>query len=351
MATSDQLDNESIEELTKEVEHLKQKLEDERAKFHDVELYVVAQKLDTINNFQLKTRRLLKGNQGKVLAIDWCSDKRHMASTSQDGKLIIWDAFTTNKEHVLTLPTTWIMACAYSPSGQFVACGGLDNKITLYKVTIDDDISKQKKIIASHTQYISACKFMYSDQQIFTASGDGTCKLWDIETGTVLQTFHGHQSDVLSIDISPSESGNIFVSGSCDHVSLVWDVRSGQYVQIFDGHESDVNSVRFHPSGDAFATGSDDSICRLFDLRADRQIGVYKKDSIIFSCNSVDMSLSGRLLFAGYNDYCINVWDTLKGVRVSIMYAHDNRVTGVQVSPDGTALASSSWDSNIKVWA
>lgn len=37
MATSDQLDNESIEELTKEVEQLKQKLEEERAKFHDVE--------------------------------------------------------------------------------------------------------------------------------------------------------------------------------------------------------------------------------------------------------------------------------------------------------------------------
>ena len=37
MATSDQLGNESIEDLTKEVEQLKQKLEDERAKFHDVE--------------------------------------------------------------------------------------------------------------------------------------------------------------------------------------------------------------------------------------------------------------------------------------------------------------------------
>ena len=46
---------------------------------------------------------------------------------------------------------------------------------------------------------------------------------------------------------------------SSDHVALVWDIRSGQYVQIFDGHESDVNSVKFHPSGDAFATGSDDS--------------------------------------------------------------------------------------------
>lgn len=154
---------------------------------------------------------------------------------------------------------------------------------------------------------------------------------------------------------------------------LVWDIRSGQYVQIFDGNESDVNSVKFHPSGDAFATGSDDSTvnrpardlmlfgifitisffyffkCRLFDLRADTQVGIYKKDSIIFACNSVDMSLSGRLLFAGYNDYCINVWDTLKGVRVAILYAHENRVTSVQVSPDGTALASGSWDCNIKV--
>ena len=39
------------------------------------------------------------------------------------------DAFTTNKEHALTLPTTWVMGCAYSPSGTAVACGGLDNKV------------------------------------------------------------------------------------------------------------------------------------------------------------------------------------------------------------------------------
>ena len=44
---------------------------------------MVAQKLDIITNFQLKPRRVLKGHQGKVLAIDWCSDKRHIASTSQ----------------------------------------------------------------------------------------------------------------------------------------------------------------------------------------------------------------------------------------------------------------------------
>jgi len=84
-------------------------------------------------------------------------------------------------------------------------------------------------------------------------------------------------------------------------------------------------------------------------LRADRQVGIYKKDSVIFACNSVDLSLSGRLLFAGYSDYCLNVWDTLKSVRVGIFYAHENRISAVQVSPDGAELATASWDSNIKV--
>lgn len=37
--------------------------------------------------------------------------------------MIIWDAFTTNKEHALTMPTIWVMACAYAPSGTLVACG------------------------------------------------------------------------------------------------------------------------------------------------------------------------------------------------------------------------------------
>lgn len=40
---------------------------------------------------------------------------------------------------------------------------------------------------------------------------------------------------------------------------LIWDMRTGQCVQSFEGHESDVNSVKFHPSGDAVGTGSDDA--------------------------------------------------------------------------------------------
>ncbi|KAI4903114.1 hypothetical protein NFI96_015691, partial [Prochilodus magdalenae] len=335
MAAQEVQPSETISKLKSESEALKTKLEEERAKLHDVELHQVAEKVEPLGQFVMKTRRTLKGHGNKVLCMDWCKDKRRIVSSSQDGKVIVWDAFTTNKEHAVTMPCTWVMACAYAPSGCAVACGGLDNNES------------------------NTCN---NKLGILTSSGDGTCALWDVESGQLLQSFHGHAADVLCLDLAPSETGNTFVSGGCDKKANVWDMRSGQCIQSFETHESDINSVRYYPSGDAFASGSDDATCtlygfinlvqfqcRLYDLRADREVAIYSKESIIFGASSVDFSLSGRLLFGGYNDYTINVWDVLKGTRVSILFGHENRVSALRVSPDGTAFCSGSWDHTLRV--
>ena len=58
---------------------------------------------------------------------------------------------------------------------------------------------------------------------------------------------------------------------------------------------------------------------------------------------------SGRLLFGGYNDYTVNIWDVLKGNRICVLYGHENRVSCLGVSPDGTALCTGSWDNTLKV--
>jgi WD40 repeat protein len=53
----------------------------------------------------------------------------------QDGKLIIWNGFTTNKVQAIPLRSSWVMTCAYEPTqGNFVACGGLDNLCSIYQL-------------------------------------------------------------------------------------------------------------------------------------------------------------------------------------------------------------------------
>ncbi|CAG0912266.1 unnamed protein product [Notodromas monacha] len=309
----------------------------------------VASKLENLQPLNVKARRILKGHNGKVLCLDWSADKRHIVSSSQDGKMIIWDAFTTNKEHAITMPTTWVMACAYSPSGNQVACGGLDNKVTLYPLSLEEDASSKKKTVGVHSSYMSCCLFPNSDQQILTGSGDSTCALWDVESGQLLQGFHGHSGDVMAIDLAPFETGNTFASASCDKTALIWDMRTGHRVHSFEGHEADINSVKYYPSGDAIITGGDDAAIRLFDLRADREVACYTKESIIFGVNAVDFSVSGRLIFAGYNDYSVGIWDTLKVQRLATLYGHENRVSCLKTSPDGTGVCTGSWDYTLKV--
>lgn len=65
----------------------------------------------------------------------------------------------------------------------------------------------------------------------------------------------------------------------------------------------------------AFATGSDDATCRLFDIRADQEIGMFSHDNIICGITSVAFSKSGRLLLGGYDDFNCNIWDALKQER------------------------------------
>jgi len=122
-------------------------------------------------------------------------------------------------------------------------------------------------------------------------------------------------------------------------------------VKTFSGHESDINSVQFFPDGNAFGTGSDDSSCCLFDIRSYSRLNKYSDEKILCGITSVAFSRSGKLLFAGYDDYNCYVWDTLHGGLVDQLIGHDNRVSCLGVTEDGKALATGSWDTLLKIWA
>lgn len=102
---------ETAESLSKELEVLKAKLEEERQKLNDVQrksmqtnfltaapklfstctqlifwtclVAIVAERLESISLPNIKPRKLLRGHQAKVLCSDWSPDKRHIVSSSQ----------------------------------------------------------------------------------------------------------------------------------------------------------------------------------------------------------------------------------------------------------------------------
>jgi len=301
-----------------------------------------------------KLRRNLKGHFGKIYAVQWSqSDPQHLVSASQDGKLLIWNAFSTNKNMAIPLSSCWVMTCAYAPSGKYVACGGLDNTCSIYKVDLKAEVgvSKENPMVelAQHEGYLSCCRFL-DDRNIVTSSGDSTILLWDVNENSIVSTFAQHSGDVMSIAVN-QEKG-LIVSGSVDATAKLWDYRdSKKCIGTFSGHESDINAVDFFPDGNAFVTGSDDSSLRLFDIRSMRCLNVYASETLLCGITSARFSKSGKLLFAGYDDFMCHVWDTVTGKQAQQLEGHEDRVSCLDVSADGQALATGSWDTILKIWA
>lgn len=302
--------------------------------------------------FDFKMRHVLRGHLGKVYAMQWGSANQ-LVSASQDGKLIVWNAELEAKVNLVSLKMAWVMTCAYEPSSQeLVACGGLDNVCSVYKLkAVGSSIIRPDIELRGHDGYLSCCRFV-STSQILTASGDSTCVLWDINRREKIKDFTDHGGDVMSLALNPTNP-QIFCSGSIDSVVKVWDMRiKNPCTHTFTGHESDVNAVDFFPDGMVVGTGSEDASSILFDLRAHGPLNKFSDDSVMLGIFSVCFSKSGRLMFAGYEERMCYAWETISAEGMfHELRGHTNRVSTVGVNASGNALCTGSWDQSLMIWA
>ncbi|GLT86234.1 hypothetical protein SLE2022_043880 [Rubroshorea leprosula] len=356
---------------TEKVNRLRERLRQKRLQLLDTDVAGYARAQGSIpvtfGPTDLVCCRTLQGHTGKVYSLDWTPERNRIVSASQDGRLIVWNALTRQKVHAIRLPCAWVMTCAFSPTGQSVACGGLDSICSIFNLnspTDNDGHLPVSRMLIGHKGYVSCCQYVPNeDSHLITSSGDHTCILWDVTTGLRTSVFggefqSGHTADVLSVSINGSNS-RMFVSGSCDATVQLWDTRvASRAVRTFYGHKGDVNTVKFFPDGNRFGTGSDDGTCRLFDIRTGHQLQVYYDqhgDIEVPHVTSIAFSISGRLLFAGYSNGDCYVWDTLLAKVVlnlgTLQNTHEAKISCLGLSADGSALCTGSWDTNLKIWA
>ncbi|XP_063713451.1 guanine nucleotide-binding protein subunit beta-like [Symsagittifera roscoffensis] len=318
---------------------------------------------------RIKHAATLKGHIAKVYSMHWASDCRRLVSAAQDGRLIVWDGHTSNKEHAIALRCDWVMTCTYSQSNRMVASGGLDNTVSIYNLetrfsdlTDKDQAKTPHKSLSvyspcGHSAFISRARFVNSDYELLSSSGDGKCILWDLIDQTPKTEFVGHKSDVSSFAFSPDF--RLFVTGGGDCVPRLWDLRLGQTVRMFTDLESpkqDINDVAYFPNGYAFATASEDSSVSLFDIRSNAQISKSDETGAGNSACSLAFSKSGRLVFVGYSSSpylaAIDIINHSTHINFSpASRVHTSRVSSLGVTDDGYALCTASWDGTLRIWA
>lgn len=172
-------------------------------------------------------------------------------------------------------------------------------------------------------------------------SGD-IIRLWDLESGKVLQSFKGHTG----WGATPvfSKNGHFLLNRLWGKTEL-WDARSGELIYSLPGRKGE-----FTPDGRHVIAGGE-GVAQIWDVNTGEQVQAFAADTDSF--RAVSMTPDGSTAATGgYNDAqdgLVRLWDAETAELLHTLDEPEDNVRAVMFSPDGESFLSTSWDES-HVW-
>ncbi|MGJ3246807.1 MAG: caspase family protein [Elainellaceae cyanobacterium] len=154
--------------------------------------------------------------------------------------------------------TPSVQFLTFSPSNQTLLSISDDSKLRLWDVQSGDLL----QTLPSDAKQMQHAAFSPNGRWIVSASLDETAQVWDVSSGKLMLTLP-HQASVMSAQFSP-DSRRI-VTASLDGTARIWDASTGEIRVVLSGHRGGVLDARFSPDGRSLATASQDGTLRLWD--------------------------------------------------------------------------------------
>ena len=130
-----------------------------------------------------------------------------------------------------------ISEIAYSPDGTRLAVGGSIG-VWIYDV----QSGKELALLTEHTSRVTSVAFSPDGKTLATGDWDGTARLWDVDTTTLIHEFTAHNGRVYSVAFSPD--GKTLATGGEDGNLRLWDVDTTTLIHEFTAHNSRVYKRR-----------------------------------------------------------------------------------------------------------
>ncbi len=283
-----------------------------------------------------------RATSGRNMALSPCNQL--LATETSDGKIKVWNTTSETLVAELSEHENAGITLAFSPTGEYLVSGSWADEVYVWDVALWE---KQHKLIA-HTGSVEAIAFHPDGKLFITSSRDGTARLWNVESG----------EQVAQLPLPDTLEDITRYSGETEEIQRV--INGGNLEWKRHQH---IESIVFSPCGTLIvgglgtwlAAGLTNEI-RLWDTETleTRMIilppqGTIRPWALTFSpCGRY--LVSGAWWCPGLDKAPIRIWEVATGAHIHTFWGHATDVQDLAFSPDGTLLASGSFDGTILLW-
>ena len=178
----------------------------------------------------------------------------------------------------------------------------------------------------------------FSDQRLYSASGDGTVKAWEPGSGVQQAVYDSQGEALLCLDVSD----RLVCAGTVSGHTALWDLKKGKLLRLLTGHTNRVTGVKVMNT--AAVTVSHDCTLKLWDTQKTTYRETFSTEE---SCTSLCVMSSS--LAVGLRSGDLQLWTSVQPHKTASVSLSESAITSVDVASDESALLVNCKDSRVRI--
>jgi WD40 repeat protein len=263
----------------------------------------------------------------------------------QGWELIRWNLEKGHPLSVRAQHTETVRCLAMSPVGQMLAVAGEDRSLWLGKTA-----TQRGWRLGEHNCPVEALALSGDGNLLAVADAANVVTLWDLVERRPRKSFPSATVSIRTLDFTLD--GTMLAGGGWDNSIRLWDAATGEEHGVLRRHSRAVVTLAFTPDGRTLASGDLGGVVRLWDvaMRTERTVLNTTTGKVFMNeVAALAFSPDGQTLAVAIEN-TVQLWDAITEKFMTRLEGHTGKVKCLAFAPDGTRLASGSYDRTVRIW-
>jgi WD40 repeat protein len=308
------------------------------------------------------TQVMLTGTQpARLDQVAWAPDGQLAAAGAAGALFAQGETLTATRGYTMGV---WVPSLSFSTDNRALALSSVGGTVRLFSRDNGALLFQlvQPNLRVSQVRYRPGPPGVLA-QYLASLGGDNTVYVWDVAYRKFLGTLNPGPSSAEALEIS---GDGHFLAAASGNTVWVWDMTAlpaggwtGAFAPTLTLTQAGVvTGLALSQDGFLLAASNAAGTIELWTLPGGQPFGAFGRLSALPA--RLAFSPDGQLVAAAYGDQVIRLWALVAAfgtkpgqaaAPLAELGGHTARITSLAFSPDGSVLASSSWDGTVRLWA